>query len=291
MKSDINCNYLPDIHWTQWKDQENFSFLQSHLVWEYPAISDLAKLTRPSYWEIDADSDMILRKFITHYWIPDILSRKENVDEELYYKAAEMNTISNFSVLEYPELLFMFVEMRQSEGKKYSHHDGKLRSIPIERLQEIDFNFVVKAPYINRLMKEILLLIVTSGYEPLKENINEYLCEEYKNGDEEDKRTYDLYLNIENEQEDYGYKSLTPIEYKKIHNDDVYWLMIVLYPSENLPSYIHDQMTFMNYIQETVEHDVSEEKQIVQSNTLNNDDYISLDDYNFGVNRIQCYWT
>lgn len=296
MKSDIDCNYLPDTHWTQWGNQEDFSFLQSHLVWEHPAVSRLAKLTRPTYWELDADADIVLRYFIIHHWVPDILSRKEEVHEELYDKALEMNFVFPFKVLDHPEVLSMFVEMRQAEGKKYDNFENdinrpEIEKIPAERFQEIDFTVLVKNPYIKRLVQEILVLIIAHGYEPLKENINEYLREEYKNGDEEDKRTYDLYLSVENEQEDYGYNALTPIEYKKTYNEKVYWLMIMLYPSENLPSYIHDQMAFMNYIQEIVEHNSLQEKEIVKSNTLNNDTNISLEDYKFGVCRISSYWT
>lgn len=132
MKSDTDCNYLPDTHWTQWGNQEDFSFLQSHLLWEHPAVSRLAKLTRTTYWEL---------------------------------------------------------------------------------------------------------------------------------------------------------------EYRKTYNENVYWLMIILYPSENLPSYIHDQMAFMNYIQEIIEHNSFQEKEIVKNNTLNNDMNISLEDYKFGVCRISSYWT
>lgn len=297
MKADIDCNYIPDTHWTQWRNQEDFSFLQSHLVWEHPAVSRLAKLTRPTYWEFDADADIILRDFITQYWVPDILSRKEEIHEELYDKALEMNIVSTFEVLDHPEVISMFVEMRQVEGKQYDNFENdsihaEIKKIPTERLQEIDFTFVVKDPYIKRLVQEILILIIIHGYEPLKENINEYLREEYKNGDEEDKTIYDLYLSVENEQEDYGYyNALTPVEYKKIYNENVYWLMIMLYPSENLPSYIHDQMAFMNYIQEIVEHNSLQEKEIVKNNTLNNDMNISLEDYKFGVCRISSYWT
>ena len=103
MQYDVDFSAVPNSHWSQWRDEE-FDFLCSHFVWEHPAVSMLAQKTRPSHWEFDCDADWVIHNFVYNYWVDDILARKDEVDEDLYYKALEYYHISHFDAVSYTHL-------------------------------------------------------------------------------------------------------------------------------------------------------------------------------------------
>lgn len=296
MQYDVDFSAVPNSHWTEWKD-EKFDFLRSHEVWEHPAVSKLAQKTRPSTWEFDCDADWVIHKFVCQFWVEDILARKSEVDEDLYYKAKEYNHISNLDVLEHKELLNEFVSMREAEGKNYNdiyNTDVKeiidmVKDTPLDTWKQVDFEREVKDPYMYRLMKEITELIFTTGYNPKKEHINNVLKRHYKEGDEEDQRTYNIYFTDEDKYD--GYEPMNPIDYKMMYHDNIYWLMVLLYPAENLPSYFHDQMLYMNYIQNIVAHDAFPmQEEIVKKNSLLSETP-DKDDFSTALDYIGSYWT
>jgi len=296
MQYDVDFSAVPNSHWSQWRDEE-FDFLCSHHVWEHPAVSKLAQKTRPSYWEFDCDADWAIHNFVYNYWVDDILARKDEVDEDLYYKALEYHHINNFDVLEHKSTLDLFVSMREADGKDYNKiYDtddesifSMVKDVSIEEWQKIDFEREVKDPYMYRLVQEITMLVFTTEYAPDKEHINARLKEQYKNGDEKEQRIYDLYINDERDKD--WYTPITPIEYKLSHHNRVYWLMIILYPAENIPSYFHDQMVFMNYIQRIVRHQgFDEQKEIVLKNSLLSETP-DVDDFSTALDEIGSYWT
>ena len=297
MKYDQDFSSFPETHWTEWNNEE-FQFLRSHHLWEHPAVSQLAKKTRPTLWEFDCDADWVIHKFVRQFWVDGILARASEVDEELYYKAKEYDNISHFEILEYPDLLDEFVSMREAQGKNYEDiYDDRnhkefsniIKTTPLYRWKQIDFERKVKDPYMYRLMKEITYLIFTTGYNPRKDHINAVLKRHYKEGDEDDQQTYNLYFTDEDKYD--GYEPIEPIDYKMIYHDDIYWLMILLYPAENLPSYLHDQMLYMNYIQDTVAHDqFPMQKEIVLKNSLLSNTP-NKEDFKIALDYIGSYWT
>lgn len=148
------------------------------------------------------------------------------------------------------------------------------------------FNDLVKNPYTNNLLVRIILLMVVHNYAPERSHIRKCITSEYKNGSENKQVTYRLYMTDKGILKD----PFDPIDYELRYNKQAYRLMIAMYPGENLPAYIHDQMAFMNFIQTTVEHDFDEEKEIVISRSLLQDDP-DMEAYDLGINRLGWYWT
>ena len=296
MKYEVDYSAVPNSHWTQWLEEDHFLFLRSHEFWEHPAVSKLAQKMRPSEWEIDCDSDVIMMEFLSDYWVDDILSRESEVNEELYYKAKEYAHIKDFQVLQHPAVLEQFTSMREAQGKEYDLEKSGMsdaltelmKDIPVDEWKETDFEMLVKDPYMRRLAKEIIVLIVESGYAPIRDHVNNILTDKYKNSDDEDDRNvYEVFLSNDK----YTFReSMSAIDYRLDYNERPYWLMIILYPAENLPSYLHDQMLYMNYIQYIVRHDEKEEKEIVLNESLLGDTP-NLEDFKIAVQNLGRYWT
>ena len=288
---------IPTSHWSQWGDHSNFNFLQGHYVWEHPGMSDLAHATRPSYWEIDCDADYALRSFATQYWIQDILSRHDELDEDLYATAQELYHVHNYNILDHPETMDLFISIAKEQGihfdkdhKKETHSDNLSRliaDIPFDEWIQANFELYVLDLYIIALNEKLLSLIFSKGYTPDRESIKESIINAYKNGNDEEVDTYDQFFSPENND---VFDPVDPIRYRISYNENVYWLMLALYPSENLPSYFHDQMVFMNFIQDTVSHDVQEEKDIILAGKLLGDQP-DEEAYAFAVSRHRSYWT
>lgn len=291
MKSIVDYSYLPLTHWERWRDSIRYPFLTGHSFWEHPAASPLAKATRPTQSELDYDSDTLISNIISSYWVDDILMREGEANEELYNKAREIDFVNKFHVINHPEILKKFIEMRKSEGHVYKASDRVSRAlgsnVDEDHLALSDFYLKVEEPYLSRLHKEFLILIINSGYEPLPKNVNRCMIDQFARGNPDEQKKYRMYFS---EHTALPVLKTTPIDYRIAHKQDAYTLMIILYPSENIPHYLHDQMLYMNYLQEAVEHDDDKEKNIV-SNGLLIGDTPDQNSVLVGIEHIGYYWT
>ena len=85
------------------------------------------------------------------------------------------------------------------------------------------------------------------------------------------------------------HEPIRAIDYRLDYNECPYWLITILHPEENLPSYLHNQMLYMNYIQHIVSHDEQKEKDIVLNESLLGDTP-NLEDFKTDVQNLERYW-
>lgn len=293
MKSEVNYNVFPDNNWTSWSTQpyDEWCFIDAHYAWEHPALSDLAQQTRVGYGALDLEPNSFLADLLHKYWMEDILNRKDEIHEDLYYAVVEYKNIYEFDFYRHHEFVRWFADIMTDTLKdRYGDSDEKndkqeFSEKHYHRMND-RFNDLVKNPYTNNLLVRIILLMVVHNYAPERSHIRKCITSEYKNGSENKQVTYRLYMTDKGILKD----PFDPIDYELRYNKQAYRLMIAMYPGENLPAYIHDQMAFMNFIQTTVEHDFDEEKEIVISRSLLQDDP-DMEAYDLGINRLGWYWT
>lgn len=298
MRSEVNYNVFPDPDWTTWSTRpyDAWCFIDAHDTWEHPALSDLAQQTRVSYGALDLDPKSFIEEVLNRYWVQDIISRKDEVHEDLYYAVVEYQNIYDFVYYRHYSFVKWFAQeaskiFKNRSGTDQEQPDDKkhLESIALNSNDWMDRNFdtLVKRPYIDDIVARILRLMVEHNYAPNRKFVERRVLNNYKYSDNRnDNITYRLYLSDKTVLQE----PMNPIDYKIRHNNQAYKMMIVMYPGENLSSYIHDQMAFMNFVQTTVEHDFDDEKDIVISRRLL-DDNVDKQAFDLGISRFERYWT
>lgn len=297
MKSEVNYNVFPDDNWTHWSTHpyDEWCFIDAHYAWEHPALSDLARQTRVSYGSLDLDPPSFLTDLLHKYWIEDILKRKDDIHEDLYYAVVEYKNIHEFNFYDHPTFAQWFSRLlsdmiKNRSGTVDEQHGDKFE---LQKLSEDNdhwlharFTSLVKQPYMDDLIVRIIRLMVIHDYAPERSHMRKCIGLEYANGNKNKQTKYRLYMT------DAGILTdpFDPIDYEIRYNNRAYRLMIAMYPGENLLSYIHDQMAFMNFVQTTVEHDFDDEKDIVITRCLLQEEP-DMQAYELGTNRLQRYWT
>lgn len=174
--------------------------------------------------------------------------------------------------------------MREAQGKEYDFEKSGILDAITELMKDIPMTSGKKP---RRLAKEIIVLIMESGYASVKDHVNNVFTDKYKNSyDKDERNVYEVFLSNDK----YAlYEPTSAIDYRLDYNELPYWLIIILHPAENLPSYLHDQMLYMNYIQYIVKHDEKEEKEIVLNESLLGDTP-NLEDFKTDVQNLERYW-
>lgn len=204
-------------------------------VWLHEDLSDLAKATCPEEELLSLDPDVLLYDYTIDFWMKDIVSRQGEVDRRLYDIAVELEFANNFQIAQHPDILDMFVSLRQHFGHVYTIPDryatrlqteeDKLQAI--QHARQFDFEITVKESYVDDLVQRLIKRIIEISYQPSRELVDNVLQDDNK----------DFYP--------YGYY---PSISERIESQyQLYLLMVILYPHDNLPDYLHDQMVYMNY--------------------------------------------
>lgn len=292
--TEVDYDYRPNDDWTKWKEVNGWDFINGNEPWEHPAISPLGRSTRASYSDLDYPAISIVTQWIRDYWCNDILQRQDDLPEDLYYKSVEWSHaygvkekahsgLLDDDIIYYHPVVELYIQLkRELDGKIFSdiplgdHDISPQNSEYIRGL--IRFEEEVLNPYLYDVETELLTLMVKYQYAPQREYVEDVLREEYKKRDE---RLYRVYFSDPSRSGNHS-----PIDYRVEYGNKVYHLMIILYPGNNLPSYIHDEMLFMNYLQNIVDSRYGEkwekEEQFVQSRALLKDN-VSLEDVAFGI--------
>lgn len=270
MKSDVHYDVFPHNDWTQWKYIDNWDFSKTHGLFQHPAISVLAKHTNVSFHEIHNNPIDTLKECIIHYWVQDILSRQDEIHEDLYNMIDIFHSVHTFHLYNYPSFREWFVRFRETSSDKYDSYkdciiENGLEDNPDENdiafWQDIDFQHTIKKPLLDILTLIITNLIIRHNYQPRRENINDALVEEYRYDCTPEER-----YNVSKQDDMHREKDL--IQHRIQQHDNVYLLMIILYPADNLPSYLHDEMVYMNYIQKITNYENTQEQSLVLSKKL-----------------------
>lgn len=139
-------------------------------VWLHEDLSDLAKATCPEEELLSLDPDVLLYDYAIDFWMKDIVSRQGEVDRRLYDIAMELEFANNFQIDQHPDILDMFVSLRQHFGHVYTIPDRYATRLQTEedKLQAIqhawqfDFEITVKEPYVDDLVQRLM------NYPPTK---------------------------------------------------------------------------------------------------------------------------
>lgn len=102
-------------------------FIENHWFWEHEKASLLAKITRPKYFDIDYDSDILLESMYYSLWMDDIIGNNDTVSTELYNMALEDKMLfdsgANESQHELRDLLVKIIDSKyvplQENVEKY----------------------------------------------------------------------------------------------------------------------------------------------------------------------------
>lgn len=303
MRTLRNTQYTPRTHWTQWnvKDEDTyyegdnahsqgvdptFRFLNYHQPWEHPAISELAQQSRATNADLDYDSDSFLESLLVKLWLPDIHERedddslsetlktlaevayKASIDKQQAYKDYQEAFDKNTYLIYKEQQEAPPLDENASLMEKLSDPSPTARRI-VDTYIELDEKY---QDVFNKIFPKVLLEMVRNNYAPLEDNAYEY------GANMSYKKDYDLLGK------DYFYQSSV--------QDKLYHLNIATYPGENLPSYVHDQLVFMNYIQHTVVHEKETEQELAQSFDLLSDDQETvLTAFTTAIEGVHSWWT
>ena len=273
MKSDINYNEFTTGDWTTWKDNPEWDFIDTHNLWEHPAASELAKQTRPEYLDISMTDPLeCLQDLIANHWIEDALNRKDEIPEDLYDAFNIFNEVYNFEIKKHKDMLDVFTAFREKSFTEYDSYEDFIEKngLEIDLTEEninfwkvIDFQNIVRTPLLNILTAVIVNLIIRHGYTPRREVINrtiaDYILPNYYYTAD------DVAFKLENH--NFDQKDDYIKEYLKITHQ-TYMIMVALYPADNIGSYLHDYMLFMNYIQDQEYYSEESEKALVLSGSF-----------------------
>ena len=303
MRTLRKANSLPETHWTQWnvKDEDTyyegdnahsqgvdptFRFLNYHQPWEHPAISELAQQSKATTADLDYDSDSFLQSLLVKLWLPDIQGREDDDTLSATLKtladvAYKANNDKQQAYLEYKESFEKNAERIQREQQEAPPLDENASLIeklndPSRTARQLVDNYLEFEEKCQNVFRKVLPKLLTemvrSEYAPLVMNAYKYgVGMSYK-------EDYDLLGT------DYFYESSV--------RDKLYYLNIATYPGENLPSYVHDQLVFMNYIQHVVVHEDETEQEIAQSfELLSEDKDTVLSAFTTAIKGVHSWWT
>lgn len=246
-----------------YRKKENVMYSKN--VWVHSGLSELAKATRPEEDLLRKDSDVLIYDYVTSFWMRDILLRKDDVDDCLYETAVELEFANNFQVSQHPEILDMFVSLRQHFGHVYKVNNrystgektGEEKLQALQHAQEFDFDILVKDYYVDDLVQKLVKLIIQTPYEPCRELVDKVLQDD----------TRDFYPH--------GYYPSIAERIDKQYQ--LYLLMVILYPHDNLPDYLHDQMVYRDNNER--DHDIVDNRTLLQQ-------HIDDDVLNYSVKKV-----
>lgn len=130
------------------------------------------------------------------------------------------------------------VNNKYSTGEKTD--EGKLQAL--QHSQEFDFEILVKDYYVDDLVQKLVKLIIQTPYEPCRELVDKVLQDD----------TRDFYPH--------GYYPSIAERIDKQYQ--LYLLMVILYPHDNIPDYLHDQMMYRDNNER--DHDIVDNKILLQ---------------------------
>lgn len=303
MRTLRKANSLPETHWTQWNTKDTstfhaddnahsqgvdptFRFLNYHQPWEHPAISELAQQSKATTADLDYDSDSFLQSLLVKLWLPDIQGREDDDTLSATLKtladvAYKANNDKQQAYLEYKESFEKNADLIQREQQEAPPLDEnaslieKLNDPSRTARQLVDSYLELEEKCQNvfrKVLPKLLTEMVRTEYTPLVMNAYEY------GASMSFKKDYGLLGT------DYFYQSSV--------RDKLYYLNIATYPGENLPSYVHDQLVFMNYIQHVVVHEDETEQEIAQSfELLSEDKDTVLSAFTTAIKGVHSWWT
>lgn len=212
----------------------DYGSVERYNHFSFDKFSDLSQEIHPDDHCFEQDSDVLIHRYVIDFWLKDILNRQGEVDDLLYEKAKQLDFVQSFNISQHPDILNMFVYIRQKCGHRYrisSIYDESLLSEEkkqdiLRSSQEFDFQIVVQDYYIDDIVQEIVMLIIETGYSPDRDSIDDFLQD--------------------NDQDFYSYAHNFSIKERLDRKIDVYLLMVLLYPSDNLPEYFHDCIAYRN---------------------------------------------
>lgn len=85
----------------------------------FDKLSDLSQEIHPDDNCFEKDSDILIHRYVLDFWLKDILNRQGEVDDLLYEKAKQLDFVQSFNISQYPDILDMFVYIRQKYGHRY----------------------------------------------------------------------------------------------------------------------------------------------------------------------------
>lgn len=201
------------------KDEYITIFSQKFLF--HDDLSELAQETYPSEYELSEESERLLYRYALSFWLEDILNRENDVNEQLYDKAKELHFAYYFQVENHPSVLDIFVALQEEDGHVYNNQEDEQK---IVQSQAFDFRTKVQDYYIDQLVQELLILIVSTGYIPDRETMSIYLQDPDKS--------------------DIPYGDQPDLDERLENHMNIYLLMLLLYPADNLSDYLHDQLVY-----------------------------------------------
>lgn len=268
MRSIVDKHHKPHDDWARWKE-DGFSFIDLCSPWEHPAISPLGYANKVSYGSLDYDSDSLMDMMLEDYWCVDMMGRSDLPEDLTDLVKKYMGLKTRQGDLEEnrcdppAEWVEEFINSYGDSWEDTLREDREFFSqlfpehTPVEH-EEIYlrsmYSIKVVEPQIREILPEILLSIIHHGYSPnintvkkvvheksLKKRLSkDYMCTDIEGDLARHERELRERFSVDDEWERY------------IHGDHSYHLSIVVHPAENLPSYFHDELLFMNYMQNIV---------------------------------------
>lgn len=294
MKALRDNHSLPSNHWTEWNSSVNqdfhsndnvnedsfgsdyndkqFSFINSHKFWEHPAASELAKQSRATHGDLDRDSDHMLIDLFKNAWVKDFHKNIDNLPQsilepfigyERIQEKIELNTNIGEAYYAYKNEIEENLENKMTRDEEIDEFMKHLTGDKSSRWRD------TRPPMIKKMHEEnshheqkilpiitvILLAMIETNYQISDTTLREYIIEDDKKKNKDDQ--YEL-----------GDKYIL---HTALTSGDQYFLNIIAFPGENLPSYFHDEMLYMNYVQNIVAYEgkyTHREKEIVLSEKL-----------------------
>lgn len=301
MKTLRNANTLPQSHWTTWNNQPEhysddfahannvdpkFCFTDHHEFWEHPASSPLAQQSKATLANIDYDSDIFLGNLVSRLWVPDIVHRKDSntLDTTLVDFATTV-----YNALTAKEEAYHTYTATMEEHADIIQQEEAAQRPQYEKMSLLDYlqessatsRRIIEAyieaeetqeEILNTVLPKFLTTIVATQYEPLPAAAYQY----------------GVQLTYEKDFDTLGEAHF----YTNAIQRDLYHLNIATYPSQNLSHYVHDELLYMNYVQNIVVHDNVTEQDIVHSaRLLTNDVEKMLPVFTTALQGLHGWWT
>lgn len=221
--------------------------------WEHPDSSGLAKSTEAYYWQLDLDSDYLLRRFFTDVWAPQVDKLHRIVSEDDFDYLSHLAHTS-LAVHEGQELL-------SDSREKYPYNPEKPDGHP---LSETERKRGIRSKWFDLYESSRRYILYCA------QKFIAYLAS----------NSVDVTFSYENPEDERNYRE---------HLGD-YLFTIMKRPGDNLVHYLYDECVFMNDYQRIVAHrspDDMERKfmEKYRAGTLEESDFSSI------VTRLPYWWT